>query len=187
MRVIAGSARSMKLKTIEGLDTRPTQDRIKETLFNMIQNDIPGCIFADVFSGSGAIGIESLSRGAQKAYFIDNSREACLIIKENLVFTKLTEKSIIKRQDAVFALMSLEEEEVTIIFMDPPYDKGYEKEALNILQNASYVTENTLLIIEASLLTDFEYVTELGFFVVKEKKYKTNKHVFLKRVGGANL
>ena len=67
MRVIAGSARRLTLKTIEGMDTRPTTDRIKETLFNMIQNDIYGCTFLDLFSGSGAIGIEALSRGAKEA------------------------------------------------------------------------------------------------------------------------
>ena len=71
MRVIAGSARSLPLKCPDGLDTRPTQDRIKETLFNMLQVQVPGCVFVDVFSGSGSIGIEALSRGAKKAYFID--------------------------------------------------------------------------------------------------------------------
>ena len=76
MRVIAGTARSMPLKTPEGLDTRPTTDRIKETLFNILQNDVPGAVFVDLFSGSGAIGIEALSRGARKAYFIENASAA---------------------------------------------------------------------------------------------------------------
>lgn len=183
MRVIAGSARSLKLKTLEGMDTRPTQDRIKETLFNMLQDIIVDAIFVDVFSGSGAIGIESLSRGAQKAYFIESNAQACNIIKENLVFTKLAEKSIIKKQDAFFALTSLEEK-ATIIFMDPPYHKEYEKRALEVLQNAVCVAQDSLLIIEAALTTDFSYVGEFGFEVIKEKRYKTNKHVFVKRVGG---
>ena len=76
MRVIAGSARSLPLRTIEGTDTRPTQDRIKETLFNMLQSDIPGCKFLDLYSGSGAIGIEALSRGAAKAVLVENSKKA---------------------------------------------------------------------------------------------------------------
>ena len=76
MRVIAGTRRSMPLKTIEGLATRPTQDRTKETLFNVIQNDVPGSMFLDLFSGSGAIAIEALSRGAKKAYLVENSRAA---------------------------------------------------------------------------------------------------------------
>ena len=76
MRVIAGTARSLPLKAPEGLDTRPTTDRIKETLFNMLQAEIPGSVFVDLFSGSGAIGIEALSRGARKAYFVDNAPKA---------------------------------------------------------------------------------------------------------------
>lgn len=184
MRVIAGTARSLPLKTLEGLDTRPTQDRIKETLFNMLQNDIPGAVFVDLFSGSGAIGIEALSRGAKKAYFVENNAKACDIIKENLLFTKFTEKSIIKKQDVYSAIATLEEKEADIIFMDPPYDKEYEKRTLEGLQNAGYVTDDTLIIVEASLTTKFDYVEELGFMVTKEKKYKTNKHVFIRRVGG---
>ena len=76
MRVIAGSARSLPLKAPEGLETRPTADRIKETLFNMLQTDVPGCVFVDLFSGTGGIGIEALSRGARKAYFVENAARA---------------------------------------------------------------------------------------------------------------
>ena len=83
MRIIAGTARSLPLKTIEGTDTRPTTDRIKETLFNMIQNEIPGAFFLDLFAGSGQIGLEAVSRGAQYAVFVENNRKACACI-ENL-------------------------------------------------------------------------------------------------------
>ena len=88
MRVIAGKARSLRLKTPDGMDTRPTTDRIKETLFNMIQGEIPGCIFLDLFAGSGGIGIEALSRGAAHAYFVENGKEAISCIQENIAFTK---------------------------------------------------------------------------------------------------
>ena len=84
MRVIAGSARSLPLKTLEGMDTRPTTDRIKETLFNMIQSEIPGCRFLDLYAGSGAIAIEALSRGAKEAVLVENSKAACACIRENL-------------------------------------------------------------------------------------------------------
>ena len=87
MRVIAGTARSMPLKCIEGLDTRPTTDRIKETLFNMLQPEIPGCRFLDLFGGSGAIGIEALSWGADYAAFAENNRKAYDCIGDNLAFT----------------------------------------------------------------------------------------------------
>lgn len=169
------------MKTPEGLDTRPTQDRIKETLFNVLQNDIPGAVFVDLFSGSGGIGIEALSRGAKKAYFIDNSPKSYACIHENLIFTKLADKSIILKQDAVSALTSIYEKEVDIIFMDPPYDNGLEENVLAVLQNMKYVTEDTLIIAEASLRTDMEYAQEYGFEIIKVKKYKTNKHIFLKR------
>ena len=83
MRVIAGTARSLPLKTPEGMDTRPTTDRIKETLFNMLQTDIPGAVFADLFSGSGGIAIEALSRGAVRAYLVENGRQALKCIQDN--------------------------------------------------------------------------------------------------------
>ena len=89
MRVIAGSARRLLLKTVEGMDTRPTTDRIKETLFNMIQNDLYGRSFLDLFAGSGAIGIEALSRGASEAVFIDNGIRQVSCIRDNLKTTKL--------------------------------------------------------------------------------------------------
>ena len=89
MRVIAGSARRLTLKTIEGMDTRPTTDRIKETLFNMIQNDIYGCTFLDLFSGSGAIGIEALSRGAKEAVFVEKNPKAADCIRDNLKAARL--------------------------------------------------------------------------------------------------
>ena len=89
MRVIAGKARRIQLKSMEGMNTRPTTDRIKETLFNMLSQDIYGCHFLDLFSGSGAIGIEALSRGAASAVFVEHNRQAVACIKENLTKTKL--------------------------------------------------------------------------------------------------
>ena len=100
MRVIAGTARSLPLKTPEGMDTRPTTDRIKETLFNMLQTYIPDCVFVDIFSGSCGIGIEALSRGARKAYFIENAPKALACIEDNLAFTKMKDRAIVLKQDA---------------------------------------------------------------------------------------
>ena len=182
MRVIAGTARSLPLKAPEGLDTRPTTDRIKETLFNMLQGDIPGAVFVDLFSGSGAIGIEALSRGAAKVYLIDNSPKAQTCIQQNLTFTKLQDRAIVLKQDACSALSSIFEKEADIIFMDPPYDCGFEKNVLSLLHSMRYVTENTLIIVEASMETDFSYLEEFGFYIVKDKHYKTNRHVFIKRI-----
>lgn len=183
MRVIAGSRRSMPLKTIEGVGTRPTQDRTKETLFNVLQNDVPGCTFLDLFSGSGAIGIEALSRGAKKAYFVENNKAAIGCIKENIRFTKFVDEAVVMETDALTALRRLEGkvEFFDIIFMDPPYDNELEKQVLEYLTDASYVTEDTIIVVEASGKTDFDYAAELGYNIYKVKKYKTNMHVFMQK------
>ncbi|MCM1190914.1 MAG: 16S rRNA (guanine(966)-N(2))-methyltransferase RsmD [Butyrivibrio sp.] len=181
MRVIAGTAGSLPLKTPEGLDTRPTTDRIKETLFNMLQPDIPGAVFVDLFSGSGAIGIEALSRGAERAYFVDNSPKALACIQQNLTFTKTANRAIVLKQDVCSALSGIRERKVDIVFMDPPYDRELEKDVLALLKGMSYVTEDTLIIVEASLETKFLYLAEYGFYMEKDKRYKTNRHVFLRR------
>ncbi|MDE6663298.1 MAG: 16S rRNA (guanine(966)-N(2))-methyltransferase RsmD [Lachnospiraceae bacterium] len=182
MRVIAGKARSLKLKTPEGLDTRPTTDRIKETLFNMLQPYLPDGIFIDLFSGSGGIGIEALSRGAKHAYFIENNKNALVCILDNLKFTRLTEDATVLKQDALSALSGIHEKEADVIFMDPPYGQEFEKQVLALLKNMPYVTENTLIVVEAMRDEDFSYVEELGYEIVKDKRYKTNKHVFLKLI-----
>jgi len=179
MRVIAGTARSLPLKTPEGLDTRPTSDRIKETLFNMLQADIPGCVFVDLFSGSGGIGIEALSRGARKAYFVENAPKAIACIEQNLSFTKMADRAIVLKQDACSALNNIYEKSVDIIFMDPPYVSEQEKSVLTYLKDMYYVTEDTIIIVEATLKADFSWAEELGYTIRKEKCYKTNKHVYL--------
>lgn len=182
MRVIAGRARSMPLKTPEGMDTRPTTDRIKETLFNIIQGELPGCVFVDCFSGSGGIGIEALSRGARKAYFIENAAKPIGCIQDNLQFTRFTDQAVLLKQDAVSALSSICEEQVDVFFMDPPYGRDQERRVLEALAGVRYVTEETLIIVEADRETRFEYAKTLGYQVLREKIYKTNKHVFLRKI-----
>jgi len=186
MRVIAGTARRLPLKAPEGLETRPTTDRIKETLFNILQSDVPGSVFVDLFSGSGGIGIEALSRGAKRAYFVENAPKAISCIQQNLVFTKMQDHAIVLKQEACSALYAIRdsyhEECVDILFMDPPYQCGHEEAVLSVLREMPYVNEETLIIIEASLDTDLSRASEWGFTVTREKKYKTNKHLFLKRV-----
>lgn len=182
MRVIAGRARSLKLKTPDGLETRPTTDRIKETLFNMLQPYIPDGIFIDLFSGSGGIGIEALSRGAKHAYFVENNKNATACILDNLKFTRLIDDATVLKQDALSALAGIHEKAADVIFMDPPYGQDYEKQVLRLLKDMAYVTEDTLIVTEAALDTDFSYVEELGYEIIKDKRYKTNKHVFLKKI-----
>ncbi|MCR5429812.1 MAG: 16S rRNA (guanine(966)-N(2))-methyltransferase RsmD [Eubacterium sp.] len=185
MRVISGTARSLKLKTLEGLDTRPTTDRIKETLFNMIQNNIYNCCFLDLFAGSGAIGIEALSRGAKQCVFVDNNPKTIQIIDENLGFTKLKEKAIVLDKSYEMAINILESKNVVfdVVFMDPPYGKGIEKNVLELLAKSVIINNDTIVIVEASLDTDFNYLDSLGFEVYREKLYKTNKHIFIRKNG----
>lgn len=182
MRVIAGKARSLRLKTPEGMETRPTTDRIKETLFNMLMPYLPDAVFVDLFSGSGGIGIEALSRGARHAYFVENQKNAIDCITDNLNFTRLSEQATLMKSDVLIALDSIHEKEVDVIFMDPPYEQSYEKQVLKSLKTMPYVTKDTLIVIEASLNTDFSYLEGMGYFIKKEKCYKTNKHIFCQRL-----
>ena len=166
------------------MDTRPTTDRIKETLFNIISPSIFDSIFLDIFSGSGGIGIEALSRGAKEAVFVENNPKAMACIKDNLKFTRLGSKAITITTDVMDALYRLEGDKVfDFIFMDPPYDRGLERKVLEYLSDSRLVYEDTVIIVEASRDTDFSYVEYLGMTVVREKVYKTNKHVFIEKAG----
>ena len=182
MRVIAGKARRLSLKTVPGMETRPTTDRIKETLFNILQPYIPDCTFLDLFSGSGAIGIEALSRGAEHATFVEKNPRACACIRENLAFTKLAEHGKLLNMDVLQALRSMEGQAAfDCIFMDPPYMNELERQVLEYLKDSSLADEDTLIVVEADLHTDFTYAEELGYELSRSKEYKTNKHVFVYR------
>ena len=182
MRIIAGTARSLPLKTLEGLDTRPTTDRIKETLFNMLQNEVPGSYFLDLFAGSGQIGLEAVSRGAKFAVFVENNKKAAACIEDNIRFTKFTEETKLINSDVMTALRSMEGKyQFDVIFMDPPYGALHEKAVLEYLAGSKLIHEDTLIIVEASLETSFDYLDEMGYNLIKHKCYKTNAHAFIKR------
>lgn len=183
MRVIAGKARRLLLKTIEGIDTRPTTDRIKETLFNMLQNDVSGARFLDLFAGSGGIGIEALSRGAAYCVFVENNPKAAKCIRENLMHTKLSDDALVMETNVLSALSRMEkkEEAFDIVFMDPPYNMGHENGVLDYLSNSCLINFETVIIIESALDTDFSWVEDKGYQVLREKVYKTNKHMFIAR------
>ena len=131
MRVIAGSARRLLLKTPKGLETRPTSDQIKETLFNILMPYLYDANFLDLFSGSGGIGIEALSRGCKSAVFVENSKAALKCIEDNIKNTHFEELSTVYPMDVFSALNQLELKTVfDVVFMDPPYNKELEKQVL---------------------------------------------------------
>ncbi len=179
MRVIAGSRRSLPLKTLEGDNTRPTADKYKETLFNCLQMDVPESLFLDLFSGSGAIGIEALSRGAKRAVLVENNKQALDIIKQNIHFTKFENEAEIVKSDVISYLSRLGKVNFDIIFIDPPYGKGLEKEALEILSTKTFTNPDFKIVVEAKLEEDFSFIDDTKFMIYKTKNYKTNKHVFL--------
>lgn len=182
MRVIAGTARRLQLKTPQGKETRPTTDRIKETLFNMLQDELCDIRFLDLFSGSGGIGIEALSRGARFAYFVEQNKSTCEIIKENLKTTHLEEKARVYTMSVFNAITALEGKETFhIVFMDPPYGKNLEKEVLRHPSFLSILEDKALVIVEADLDTVLSDGDIPGMHILKEKIYKTNKHIFLEK------
>lgn len=183
MRVIAGEKRHLLLKTLSSLSIRPTTDKIKETLFNMIQFDIKGRYFLDLFAGSGAIGIEALSRGASFCTFVDNNREAVKVIKENVEHTKLTKECEILQKDVLVALDSINGKRKTygIVFLDPPYEEiDLYKMSLEKIVGANFVDNDTIVIVEAKKDFDNNICIDLGFDIYKEKIYKSNKHLLMR-------
>lgn len=179
MRVISGSARGLKLKAPEGMNTRPTLDRIKESLFNMIAADMYDCRFLDLFSGSGAMGIECLSRGGQSAVFVDNNKESVNIIKQNIAAAKVADRADVLGCDVVSALSGLgnKGKVFDIIFMDPPYNKGLVDLALREIVKSNILSQDGYIIAEQS--TDEEIPEIAGLRVVKVKEYRITRMTFL--------
>lgn len=181
MRVIAGRARRIQLTSPQGLQTRPTTDRIKETLFNIIQEYLADARFLDLFSGSGAIGIEAVSRGAKEAVLVENNKAALDAIAENIEKTNFEDECKVMSMDCMGAMkvLSARCEPFDVIFMDPPYDQNYEKDILQYLSASNLLNEEALVIFETSLEAETDYAAAMGYEIYKIKEYKTNKHVFL--------
>lgn len=182
MRVIAGKARRLILRSVPGFDTRPTSDKIKETLFNIIGPDIPGSRFLDLFSGTGGIGIEALSRGSSFCVFVENDARAVRCIRENLQHTRLEDDALVLPKNVLSAISDLAVRKYAfdIIYMDPPYKAGYEESVLKALAGSGIMNEDTLVIIEAQKNNDLDFIEDTSFRIERIKDYKTNRHFFLK-------
>ena len=150
MRVISGTARGKKLNSLDGLETRPTLDRVKEAVFNIIQFNIREASVLDLFSGSGALAIEALSRGAKKAILCDVSNKAVNVIKENLETTRLIDKAKIINKDYKEALkkISKESEKFDIIFLDPPYKTDCVIKSIDYIVQYNLLAEDGIIIVE---------------------------------------
>ena len=150
MRIISGTARGRRLKELPGLDTRPTTDKVKESIFNIIQFDVEGRRVLDLFGGTGQLGIEALSRGAERAVFVDAGREAAKIIQENLEMTVFSRQARVVRGDALSFLGSCREK-FGLAFLDPPYAADLMDQALKQMAAIDIMTENGIIICESSL------------------------------------
>ncbi len=171
MRVVSGSARGTVLETIEGLDTRPTTDRVKEAVFSMIQTHIYGSSCLDLFSGSGALGIELLSRGADFAVFVESGAKPAKIIQKNLERTQLVEKSKLILGDVYGKIKALKGEKYDIIIMDPPYLSGHVKKTLMLIEQCDLLSESGIIVVEHEISDDEAQKHGTSFECYKSKKY----------------
>lgn len=181
MRIISGTARGTKLYTLEGQTTRPTLDRVKESLFNIIQNEIPNSVFLDLFSGSGAIGLEAASRGARKVILCDKSKEAIKIISKNIEKTHLTEKIEIYNLDYEVLLKTKIKENLDIVYIDPPYDSDFAIKSIKYIVDKKLINEESKIIIE----TDdeerlLENLKNIEIEIIDKRKYGRAVLIFLK-------
>ena len=151
MRVIAGQYRSRKLLAPSGADTRPTSDRLRETLFNVVSAALADTVWLDLFAGSGAVGIEALSRGARMVYFVENSSRAAKAIRSNLRSLSITEGFEVQEREAVKALRALDAAVVVcdFCFLDPPYaQEGSYEQALGFLSQSRILSTKSIVIAE---------------------------------------
>ena len=149
MRVISGSARGRKLKELQGMDTRPTTDKVKESLFNIIQFEIEGRRVLDLFGGTGQLGIEALSRGADHCTFVDMRKEAAALIRENLRLTGLSERSRVVQGDALSFLSSCGEK-FDVILLDPPYHTELLEKSVKRITEFDILREHGIMICESA-------------------------------------
>ena len=169
MRVITGSARGMKLFTLEGESVRPTTDKVKEALFSIIQFDIEGRRALDLFAGSGQLGVEALSRGAAFAQFVDENKQAISVINKNLEKTKLLPLSSVAHTDA-FSFLRATRSKFDLLFLDPPYDKGLVLKALPLCKEVA--NEGAVIVCETS---EKEILPESIDGLIFRKRYKYGK------------
>lgn len=180
MRIIGGKAKGTKLYTLEGKKTRPTLDRVRESLFNILQFKLQGSIFLDLFSGSGACGIEAVSRGAKKAILCDKSKQAIEVIKKNVEKTHTQEQIELYQTTFEELLETKIKEKLDIIFLDPPYETNFAYKAVKIILDNNLISEDSILIIETDQEKRVkEQLKNLEIEIMDERKYGRANLIFL--------
>lgn len=181
MKIISGKYKGRKLEGFDISGTRPTMERVKESLFAMIQNQIAESIVLDLFSGSGNLGIEALSQGASQAYFVDKNKKAYQTISKNLAMIGL-ENNTVLNLDYQAALKFYDKENIKfdLIFLDPPYQTEYIKTSLKLIDDYQLLKENGKVIAESSDID--KIVFPKTFEIVKQKKYGDKWVAILRRI-----
>ena len=169
MRVIAGKARGVSLKTPNGMATRPTADRVKEALFSIIQFDLPSAKVLDLFAGTGQLGIEALSRDAKSAVFVDEREDACRLVRENLSKTKLDAYAKVIRSDYMQYLKSCTEK-FDIILLDPPYAEVFLENSLKLITEIDILHSGGIIVTERPAEKSLSLLFD-GFTRSKDYKY----------------
>ncbi len=186
MRIISGTMRGTKLFTLEGLNTRPTLDRVKEALFSKINYDLEEAVVLDLFSGSGALALESLSRGAKISVMCDSSKDAIRIIKQNIEKTRTEDKTILLKCDYKNALEKLEKDKMKfdIVFLDPPYKTDFAECAAKEIIEKNLLNENGMIILETDDKEKVLNNLDTNLLEIKDmKKYGRVFLLFLIRKG----
>lgn len=183
MRVISGEKKGLRLKAVPGKGTRPTTDKVREALFNIIGPYFEGGRVLDLFAGSGALSIEALSRGLNDAVLIENDQTALKTIRENLAHAQLQKKASVYRTDAKGALQKLSKntERFDIIFLDPPYNLNLLPEFLELIDQNQLLSDNGLIVCEheTGLVLPDEAVT---FEQIRSQKYGNTSVTIFKRI-----
>lgn len=168
MRIISGCRRGHKLFEFEGQDVRPTTDRVKESVFNLIQEYVPQAEVLDMFAGSGALSFEAVSRGANSAVLVDNDSRSIALINKNIASLGFEDRCVVREQSC-FDYAKICEKKFDIVFLDPPYNMGFIEPSLRAVAEFGLLTEEGIIVLESDN-TDFKSDIS-GLEIIKQKRY----------------
>ncbi len=182
MRIIAGENRGKKLKAVPGMKTRPTADRVKEAVFSSISEDLYGSRFLDVFSGTGNIALEAVSRGAASAVLLEKDTDALQVIQDNVAACRQQERCTILRGDSIASMNTLSRQgkQFEFIYVDPPYQAGLYEEVLKNIAEKNLLAQDGMILLECAKNTSISMENSI-FFIYKEKCYGDTCVLYVKR------